>query len=130
MLEAFVSRYFQEARLAFEFRHDTWFADDTYELLHKYNTAFGVVEAEERDASREVTGSFVYMRLRKGEYSAEESQDWARWIRNQTADVYCYLKHDDRAPVLAKQLLETLRQNPGKFHTGAQSINFLLSFFV
>lgn len=108
LLEAFASRYFQEARLAFEFRHDSWYSDETYELLRKYNCAFGVVEAEERDAVREVTGTFVYMRLRKGEYSTQETEDWANWIRQQKVDVYCYLKHDERAPVLAKQLMAAL----------------------
>ncbi|HSP06906.1 MAG TPA: DUF72 domain-containing protein [Acidobacteriota bacterium] len=108
LLEAFASRYCHEAKLAFEFRHDSWFGDDTYDLLRKYHCAFGVVEAEEGDAIRVVTGNFVYMRLRKGEYSREETEDWAGWIRGQKTDVYCYLKHDERAPVLAKQLMQAL----------------------
>ena len=109
LLEAFASRYHSEVKLAFEFRHDSWFSEDTYEVLRKYRCAFGVVEAEERDAVRLVTGDFVYMRLRKGEYTQQESSDWADWIRSQTADVYCYLKHDERAPVLAQQLMAALQ---------------------
>lgn len=108
LLEAFASRYCTEAKLAFEFRHDSWFSDDTYDLLRKYRCAFGVVEAEERDAIRIVTGDFVYMRLRKGEYSKQETNDWAGWIRSQKTDVYCYLKHDECAPVLAKQFMAAL----------------------
>jgi uncharacterized protein YecE (DUF72 family) len=111
LLEAFLEKFAKQAKLAFEFRHQSWFVDELFELLRKYNTAFGVVEKEEGEAGvtpREVTGSFVYMRLRKGEYSNAEMLDWARWIRSQTVSVYCYLKHDERAPVLAKRLLSAL----------------------
>jgi len=111
LLEAFLEKFAKQAKLAFEFRHQSWFVDELFELLRNHNTAFGVVEKEESEAGvtpREVTGSFVYMRLRKGDYTPEEMLDWARWIRSQTVPVYCYLKHDERAPVLAKRLLSSL----------------------
>ena len=111
LLEAFLQTFAKQAKLAFEFRHQSWFDNELFALLRKYNAAFGVVEKEEGEAGvtpREVTGSFVYMRLRKGEYSEEEMRDWARWIGAQTVPVYCYMKHDERAPVLAKRLLKAL----------------------
>jgi uncharacterized protein YecE (DUF72 family) len=114
VLEAFLERFAKQAKLAFEFRHQSWFDDELFSLLRKHDTAFGVVEQEEGESGatpREVTGSFVYMRLRKGEYSEEEMLDWARWIRAQTVPVYCYMKHDERAPVLAKRLLKALAAN-------------------
>ena len=111
LLEAFLEKFAKQAKLAFEFRHQSWFVDELFEMLRKYKTAFGVVEKEEAEAGvtpREVSGSFVYMRLRKGDYTSEEMLDWARWIRSQTVPIYCYLKHDERAPVLAKRLLSAL----------------------
>src|SRR5262245_8996158 len=111
VLEEFLEKFAGQGRLAFEFRHQSWFDDELFALLRKHNAAFGVVEKDEGEAGvtpREVTGQFVYMRLRKGDYSADEMADWARWIRAQTVPVYCYLKHDDLAPVLAKNLLESL----------------------
>jgi uncharacterized protein YecE (DUF72 family) len=111
LLDAFLEKFAKHAKLAFEFRHQSWFDDELFALLRKHNTSFGVVEKEEGEAGvtpREVTGSFVYMRLRKGEYSDEEMLDWARWIRAQTVPVYCYMKHDERAPVLARRLLTAL----------------------
>lgn len=114
VLEEFLGRFASRARLAFEFRNDSWFDNGLFELLRKHNAAFGVVEKEEDDkgmnAPREVTGSFVYMRLRKGEYTAEEMIEWARWMRSQTVPVYCYLKHDVRAPILANALLAALKE--------------------
>jgi uncharacterized protein YecE (DUF72 family) len=113
VLEAFLEKFAKQVRLAFEFRHASWFDDELFELLRKHNTAFGVVEKEEGESGvtpREVTGAFVYMRLRKGDYSSDEMLEWARWIRSQTVPVYCYLKHDERAPVLANQLLSALAE--------------------
>ena len=110
-LEEFLNSFSSQARFSFEFRHSSWFCDDLYELLRKHRCALAVVEKEEgegADAPREVTAPFVYMRLRKGEYSDAELGDWAEWIRRQTVDVFCYLKHDDEAPLLAKRLLRAL----------------------
>ena len=111
VLRAFLEKFTTKAKLAFEFRHESWFDDELYDLLRAHNAAFGVVEKEADEAGiapREVTGSFVYMRLRKGDYTADEMNDWARWIRAQRVPVYCYLKHDDSAPVLAKAMLAAL----------------------
>lgn len=111
VLREFLARFAARARLAFEFRHGSWFDGETYELLRGHNSALGVVEGEGKESSEAVkivTAAFVYMRLRKGDYSESELLDWARWIREQTVPVYCYLKHDERAPVLAKQMLEAL----------------------
>jgi uncharacterized protein YecE (DUF72 family) len=113
VLEAFLMSFATKGKLAFEFRHESWFADDVYDLLRKYQTTLGVVEKEDDegpDTPREVTGSFVYMRLRKGDYTRDEMLDWAQWIRSQRVPVYCYLKHDDRAPVLANALLAALNE--------------------
>ena len=110
LLGDFLSRFSAKAKLAFEFRHDSWFDGEVYDLLRNHNTALGVVEKEEgEEVVREVTGPFVYMRLRKGEYSEAELSEWASWIRHQTIDVYCYLKHDEKAPILAQRLLDALQ---------------------
>jgi uncharacterized protein YecE (DUF72 family) len=111
VLDTFLTTFATKGKLAFEFRHESWFAEEVYDLLRKHKTTLGVVEKEEGegpDTSREVTGSFVYMRLRKGDYTKDEMLDWARWIRSQSVPVYCYLKHDERAPILANELLAAL----------------------
>jgi uncharacterized protein YecE (DUF72 family) len=113
VLRDFVSKYASKARLAFEFRHNSWFDPEVYSLLRQHNCAWGIVEAEEQNAIREITADFVYMRLRKGDYTASELQNWGEWIKQQSAQVYCYLKHDEKAPVLAKQLIQTI------FHSGS-----------
>jgi uncharacterized protein YecE (DUF72 family) len=111
VLEAFLSRFTARGKFAFEFRHGSWFDDDVYRLLRLHECSLAVVEKDDGEGvetPRLSTGPFVYMRLRKGDYSKAELQEWAQWIRAQSADVYCYLKHDEKAPVLAQQMLEAL----------------------
>jgi uncharacterized protein YecE (DUF72 family) len=114
VLEEFLNKFASRAMLAFEFRNASWFGEELFALLHRHNSAFGVVEKEEGDdeleTPREVTGPFVYMRLRKEEYESAELADWAGWILDQKVPVYCYLKHDERAPMLANRLLEALKK--------------------
>ena len=110
-LAKFAGEYGKQARLAFEFRHDSWFDPEVYAILKAHNCAWGVVEGEEREPIREITADFTYMRLRKDDYTKEELREWGKWIQSQTVDVYCYLKHDVKAPLLAAELLETL--SPG-----------------
>jgi len=108
VLEDFLSQYSPEANLAFEFRHISWFDSAIYSMLRKHQAAWAVVEVDEQEAVREVTGKFIYMRLRKLEYSPGELADWAEWMQNQTVDIYCYFKHEASAPLLAKGLMEAL----------------------
>jgi len=109
-LQMFVQKYAGQAMLAFEFRHSSWFEEETYRLLGDSGSALAVVEGESEDLPpvREVTGRFLYMRLRKSEYAGSELQEWAKWIRAQKLPVYCYLKHEQKAPLLAQQLLDLL----------------------
>ncbi len=108
-LAAFLAKHAPRVNLAFEFRHASWFDDEVYTLLRSHNAGFAVVEMEEGDTlprPRLVTGPFVYMRLRKGLYAPGELADWAAWMRSQSVPVYCYLKHDNQAPVLAAALVQ------------------------
>jgi uncharacterized protein YecE (DUF72 family) len=108
LLEGFLSRYSGLARLAFEFRHESWFRNDTYTLLRRNNCALAIVESEDQEALRQITADFTYMRLRRPNYSALDLAGWAHWIQSQRVDVFCYLKHDEMAPVLARQLIDLL----------------------
>ncbi len=59
---------------AFEFRHDSWFNDQVFELLKKHNRALCVAETEERVTPDVTTADFAYYRYRKPTYTPEERQ--------------------------------------------------------
>jgi uncharacterized protein YecE (DUF72 family) len=83
---------------AFEFRHDSWFADQTWEVLRSYGVALCVAETEERTTPDLATGPFVYYRFRKPNYSADERSRMVALFAGHMAagrDVFAYFKHEE-----------------------------------
>ena len=72
-------------RCAFEFRHDSWFADDVYERLRAANAALCVADTEEATTPLEATADWGYFRLRDEGYTPADLEEWARAIRRLAA---------------------------------------------
>jgi uncharacterized protein YecE (DUF72 family) len=102
-LEQFLSRLPKHHRYTFEFREHSWYGDDVYSLLKKYNCAFCIYELEHHLSPLEVTADFVYVRLHgpgnkyQGNYSLRRLTTWAmrcaEW-QQQKKDVYIYFDND------------------------------------
>jgi len=96
---------------AFEFRHESWFADDVYDLLRAAGAA--LVLTGEREI---FTAPWTYVRFhrglrgRRGNYSDSELREWSDRIRAWDADVYAYFNNDWEAfaPRNALRLKELL----------------------
>ena len=71
-LEDFLHQLPPGFRPTFEFRSPTWFADDVFECLRRFDVALCIAEHEEYCAPFERTASFGYFRLRRPDYSDEE----------------------------------------------------------
>jgi len=87
-----------QGRIAFEFRHPSWFRDETYATLGEKGAALCVAESEKLETPDVCTGTFCYYRLRKPEYSPAEQEQIAKRIEGhlgQGRDVYVYFKHED-----------------------------------
>jgi uncharacterized protein YecE (DUF72 family) len=83
---------------AFEFRHDSWFAVSTWEVLKSHGAALCVAETEERTTPDVVTAAFVYYRFRKPNYTGEERRSMVARIGEHLAagrDVFAYFKHEE-----------------------------------
>ena len=85
--------------VAFEFRHESWFTEETYAVLRAHNTALCIAESDElRTPEVQCARTHACYRLRcSGGYSAEEIADLARNLSAvaATKDVYVYFKHED-----------------------------------
>jgi len=98
-------------RFAFEVRHASWLNDETYALLRQHETALCLAETEKDVPPDVLTADFVYLRLRREEYTAKHLAAWreriAAW-RQQGVTVFAYLKHEEagKGPAYAKQLLK------------------------
>jgi len=84
-------------RVAFEFRHASWFDNQIFELLRQHEAALCVAESDELQTPDVVTAPFACYRLRKSEYGAAELQQIEAQLttRAEQGDVFAYIKHED-----------------------------------
>ena len=102
-------------KAAFEFRHESWFADDIFSCLKQHNRALCVAETEERTTPDVVTANFCYYRYRKPEYTPEERKAMVARIREhleQGRDVFGFFKHEE-TPQGALYAVEVLKEVQG-----------------
>lgn len=97
-----------DLRVAFEFRHASWFADDVYEVLRARDAALCIADTEAGTTPDVATASWGYLRLRDAGYTDAELDRWAVSVRRpEWRDAYVYFKHEEeaRGPELARRLL-------------------------
>lgn len=96
-------------RAAFEFRHASWFMDDTYDVLRRGGHALCRADTETTEAPEILsTTDWGYLRLRREDYSDEALGAWKEAIGAQPwKEAFVFFKHEDEgaAPRLAKRLL-------------------------
>jgi uncharacterized protein YecE (DUF72 family) len=101
-------------RVAFEFRHVSWFDEEIYALLRRRRVALCIAdEQDELKVPFVATADWGYLRLRRENYTDAQLRSWLRRIRQQDwRDVFVYFRHEDtgRGPRLAKRLLELARR--------------------
>jgi len=101
-----------DLRVAFEFRHPSWFDEEVYGLLRSRNVALCIVDHDDGATPAVATTEWGYFRLRAVEYSVEDLARWAKTIRELFAagGAFVYFKHEDGAtgPPLARKLTEFL----------------------
>src|SRR5499427_3461238 len=100
---------------AFEFRHESWFTDATWDLLKSCNAGLCVAETETRTTPDVVTAPFAYYRFRKPTYTGEERRAMVDRMRQHMAEgrnVFAYFKHEE-TPDGARYAVELLQKISG-----------------
>jgi uncharacterized protein YecE (DUF72 family) len=98
LLQDFLATLPQTVPAAFEFRHESWFVDSTWDLLRSHRRAVCVAETETMTTPDVVTASFAYYRFRKPNYTADERRSMLARIGEHLTggrDVYAYFKHEE-----------------------------------
>jgi len=97
-------------RIAFEFRHASWFDDETWTTLRDHGASLCIAEGEKLESPLVATADWGYVRLRRDAYPDAVVGAWADKIRAQPwKEAFVYLKHDDGdAPSVATKLIERL----------------------
>jgi len=98
-------------RMAFEFRHETWFCEEVYEVLRRHGVALCTAESDDLETPEMATAAFACYRFRKSEYSAEQLDGIERTLRQRSAqgEVFAYFKHEDE-PTGALRAVDMLRR--------------------
>ncbi len=100
-------------RAAFEFRHESWFDDEVWEIFRASNVALCLNETADFAAPKVTTANFGYLRLRREDYGKIDIERWADFVKQQSAnwsDTFVYFKHEEAGmgPKFAKQMMELL----------------------
>ena len=109
-LKTFLKHLPRDTPAAFDFRNQTWFDDDVFELLRSENRALVVSDTEDLpEVYREKTADWGYLRVRRIRYSAAELKKWVKWMKaQQWKDTFVFFRHEDEGtgPQLAARFLK------------------------
>jgi uncharacterized protein YecE (DUF72 family) len=116
-LETFIKLLPKQPIAVFEFRHKSWFHEDTYHLLEAYHAAFCVHDLHGQVTPKIVTGKVVYVRFHgttgryAGSYTRVQLRDWAAWLKQyvqQVHSIYIYFNNDTEGHAVKNA--ETLKE--------------------
>jgi uncharacterized protein YecE (DUF72 family) len=109
-LRAFLTLLPSRRRVAFEFRHQSWFDDEVFGLLRDRRAALCIADAEgELKVPFVATTNWGYLRLRRPDYGDAALKTWVRRLRKQDwRDAFVFFKHEDegKGPKMAKRFLK------------------------
>ena len=104
-----------KARVAFEFRHDSWCDDEIYSILRERDVPLCLSDTDEVTDPNAVvipTASWGYLRLRRTEYSADGLAEWAARVERQPwSEAYVFFKHEEegKGPKFAEEFRQNLK---------------------
>jgi len=109
-LGAFLKLLPRKSRVAFEFRHPSWFDEEVFALLRRHRAVLCIADADDDLAVPFVsTANWGCLRLRRQEYDKKALKKWVKQVRQQAwQELFLFCKHEDEAkgPQLAKRFLE------------------------
>ena len=109
-LKTFLEFLPAETRSAFEFRHESWFDDETFGLLRGKDCALVVSDTDEKPLTEIIgTAHWGYLRLRRTAYEENDLSEWLKRVGDQKwKDAFIFFKHEDEGtgPKLAARFIE------------------------
>ena len=109
-LKSFLGTLPRDVRAAFEFRHASWRDQAVHDALRDHGTALVIADTDDEDAAIVSTASWGYLRLRKTDYTDQQTAAWAKKVTAQDwDDAFVFFKHEDAGvgPLMAKKFLAT-----------------------
>jgi len=97
-LAEFVRLLPKTSKYVFEFRNASWFSEDVYKILRAANVGLCQAENETMETPHVITADFVYLRLRKPDYSESELGEIQRRVQQYLRNgytTYAIFKHEE-----------------------------------
>jgi uncharacterized protein YecE (DUF72 family) len=111
-LEAFLRLIPKGVQAAFEFRHESWFAEDVFDCLRAGRCALCIADAEDLPPQKVIaTASWGYIRLRREQYTDKSIAKWVEQLKSQAwTEAYVFFKHEETGtgPKFAARFLKQL----------------------
>lgn len=112
-LQDFLALLPEGTRVAFEFRHRSWFDDAVYDALKSKGVALCIAEADDVATPAIATAAWGYLRLRRTDYDERALDTWAGKLAELGSawdSAYVFFKHEDagKGPKLAVQFIQKL----------------------
>jgi len=98
LLDAFLDTFPPRVCAAFEFRHASWFDDETYERLRARNLALCLADSERLSTPVVATADYGYFRLRDEGYTPDDIARWGDVMGERASawrEVFVYFKHEE-----------------------------------
>lgn len=108
-LDRFLALMPRTAKTALEFRHESWFDDEIYDVLRARSAALCTADNEEREDPLIATADWGYLRLRREAYDDIALESWrARIASMPWTEAWVFFKHEDEGtgPALARRFLD------------------------
>jgi len=113
-LKTFLELLPADKRAAFEFRHESWFDNETFALLRGKDCALVVSDTDEKPLTEIIsTANWGYLRLRRTAYEESDLAEWLKRVKDQKwKDAFVFFKHEDEGtgPKLAAQFIEMAQE--------------------
>lgn len=111
-LAAFLALLPENHTAAFEFRNESWFADDVYDALKGAGASLCFSEREDNAPPPLVeTAPWGYVRLRLETYTDDDLRRWAEKLAATSwRETSVYFMHEPTAPAYAQKLMEFAAQ--------------------
>ena len=115
-LRAFVALLPADRRFTIEFRHESWFDEETFDALRARDIALCVSESADVVCPRVATASWGYLRLHRQDYTDPMLAEWQQYVAAQPwKDTYVFFKHDyidGAGPLAVERFVDMIGSTP------------------
>ena len=96
LLRVFLDTLPLDRRFTIEFRHQSWFEDEVFDVMRARDIALCITDQPDFASPVVATATWGYARLHRTDYGEADLASWATKLKAQSwTDAYVFFKHDE-----------------------------------